>query len=887
MSIHLQLAVFSLLIAICGFAAEPITLFDFTQNKHGWTGNPRTRFETAQNGLALELIGEDPWIEGALTKIPGTDGALKLRVILNATCSNSGECRLYFAAPGKNFSEEHAENLSLISKSEQRYVGVIPLISKQLRLRIDPPGSSGSFAIRSIQVKPLRPLFSGVFSAPATIKLNSSAHVVETKNLRCVHGFDNWNSLICYVNGLKMLQTNPAETLQYWNGNRAVAVKPSSEKISSKKTDHGFRIDCRLRDADGSDWELQRTVTATNDEIVVLSSIRTTQQRDMVHLPWLTLFAGKETFGTSKQQALLPGVEYLADEPSSNEKEVKGTAANRRIVEQFKLCYPMMAISAEDRWISVAWADLQSTFSPVFDSPDRIFNSGGHLLGLWSPAIGRDRFQGELEVYEGFKLKADKTYVNRVVIRAGAGSAVTRAIEDYVGRNGVPPPPDFKPGFNGAVQLLAHGWLDSRARDGVHWRHAIFGDRFPPSQAPDVPSYLLWLAANTEVKEIKSRLEKIAKEAIATLPEDHQGIGGISHIKLPTGALLHGNLESLVSQAAGRVISRAKILAENDGRAIYKQAEGKPDYASTLGSDHCNGFTAMTVERMMQDATLTGDQPAIKTALKALDRMTELYAGQVPCGAQPWEMPLHTPDIVASGILIRSYVMGFLLSGREAYLEQARYWAWTGAAMVYLAPPVEGEIGVYATIGVIGATNWTAPNWIGQPVQWCGLVYRSALEELARVDKRQGDIWRSIARGITLAGLQMTFPAGDPEGRGGLLPDYFLLKEQKRDGPAINPGTLQANLAEVYGKTPMYTVTRLSNGVLVHVPGEINEEKSENGTIQLKVDAWPEIEYKVLLTGVTVKPDYVRWNGIGVTPQLIDKAHAMIISLKGCGTLEF
>jgi hypothetical protein len=85
-------------------------------------------------------------------------------------------------------------------------------------------------------------------------------------------------------------------------------------------------------------------------------------------------------------------------------------------------------------------------------------------------------------------------------------------------------------------------------------------------------------------------------------------------------------------------------------------------------------------------------------------------------------MPLHTPDIVASARLVRCYVLGYVLSGRQAYLEQARYWAWTGMTMLYLAPPVAGEVGLYATIGVIGATDWVAPNWIGQPVQWCGLV---------------------------------------------------------------------------------------------------------------------------------------------------------------------
>jgi hypothetical protein len=249
-------------------------------------------------------------------------------------------------------------------------------------------------------------------------------------------------------------------------------------------------------------------------------------------------------------------------------------------------------------------------------------------------------------------------------------------------------------------------------------------------------------------------------------------------------------------------------------------------------------------------------------------------------------MPLHTPDIVASARLVRCYVLGYLLSGRSDYLEQARYWAWTGATMVYLAPPAEGEVGLYATIGVLGATNWRAPNWIGQPVQWCGLVYRSALEDLARVDEAQRVTWKTLASGITLAGLQMCFPVDDAQRRGGLLPDYFLLKAQVRDGPAINPGTLQENLAEAYGKTPMCTVTRLSGGSLVHAPGEVREEPAEGGALKMSVTAWPEDAYRILITRLDRAPAAVRWNGVSVTPQYVDGARALIVPLKGSGTLE-
>jgi hypothetical protein len=56
---------------------------------------------------------------------------------------------------------------------------------------------------------------------------------------------------------------------------------------------------------------------------------------------------------------------------------------------------------------------------------------------------------------------------------------------------------------------------------------------------------------------------------------------------------------------------------------------------------------------------------------------------------------------------------------------------------VYLVNPTaaqsSGAVGPYATIPVLGATNWQAPNWIGLPVEWCGLVYADSLARLARL----------------------------------------------------------------------------------------------------------------------------------------------------------
>jgi len=51
--------------------------------------------------------------------------------------------------------------------------------------------------------------------------------------------------------------------------------------------------------------------------------------------------------------------------------------------------------------------------------------------------------------------------------------------------------------------------------------------------------------------------------------------------------------------------------------------------------------------------TLRADATWTEAALELLDKQTLLYANTVPRGAQTWEIPLHTPDILAAGLRFR------------------------------------------------------------------------------------------------------------------------------------------------------------------------------------------------------------------------------------------
>jgi hypothetical protein len=183
---------------------------------------------------------------------------------------------------------------------------------------------------------------------------------------------------------------------------------------------------------------------------------------------------------------------------------------------------------------------------------------------------------------------------------------------------------------------------------------------------------------------------------------------------------------------------------------------------------------------LLEHAYYTGDRRSLRAGLKTLQYMKRF---RTPRGAQTWEVPLHTPDILASGQAVWAYMRAYQLTDDRQHLDEARRWAITGLPFVYQWS--SQPIMAYATTPVLGATNWRAPNWIGLPVQWCGTVYAYALLMLAPYDDTVD--WHKVAEGITMCGEQMQYPDGPSVGT---LPDVFNLQRQSRHPADINPGAL-------------------------------------------------------------------------------------------------
>ncbi len=828
---------------------KTVVTWDFTKGSHGWQGNKHVKgLAVTGEGLAFESTDNDPWIEGPAVDLSGA-GMTRVKVRMKSDADPAGE--LFY---GRVFQAGRSVRFTVNSDGQWHdYALVIPdPLGLGTRFRLDPAAGAGHIVVASIEVETLPSIEPPPFETPRRqSRAGSTPMMVYSRGLTLEYYRNGWGSLVIKVAGVEMATG--------YDGDRIGMVledKPQWLALSQGEfkmvggTDGSIVCQARVRDRDGAQWTVQQQFKPElqTETIVVHTQFVVDKDRQVVHLPWLTLLPGLGTFGERKTQGLFAGLEYLDDEPSSSEADITTAEHIRRVPDPVKVTFPLMAVAYGGRYVGLIW-EPSDMVAPVFDSPDRIFNSQAHVMALTAPAVGERRFENSLAARTALTLKANQPLRLRATIIGGSGKTLVPAVQKYVELYPLPKVPEFRSGFDAAVSLLAHGWLDSAINEGGLFRHAVWGDNFRAGPAADAVMYMDWLANQVQDPGLSGRLKEGCDLALTRLPPGQPYNSAVSHTRTPTAPFIFGSVFSYVEQ---RKAEAQNLLKHFDAQGVKLYQPGKVDYGKTHFAQHANGLAGGDVVRILEAATLSADPQLIEQGLALLDKQTVLYANTVPRGAQTWEVPLHTPDILASAHLVKAYTLGYLLSGKQEHLDQARYWAWTGVPFVYLVNPTAGAIGPYATIAVLGATNWRAPVWFGRPVQWCGLVYSSALHLLSQYDQKGP--WEGIAKGITAAGLQMTWPVADPK-RQGLLPDVFDLTAQLRDGPAINPGTVQAHVPELFGEGTLYDVKRLSKrGWVLHAPCPIRDLREAESSIAFLVDGWGRKRFYVLFSGIERKP---------------------------------
>ncbi len=858
---------------LLGFLRAGLPEFDFTDPAQSaqW-GEPHhlQAHETTAEGLALHINGPDPWIVGPPRDYP-PGRPLWLHLRLKSDQIGTAQV-FYFPAAGVP-TEANSVRFAVRGGDWVELKVRMPALGPRHRLRFDPPGAGGTCVLARLWFAERQLLSEPDWPRPTVPEPGEHAVTIESDELRVAHHPGRFGDFRVEVAGELMAAGHNAPLIGYllqdtprWfavNGPDAVVTVQGAARSPLADATLGGTLTARaaVTDPDGGRWELEQRFTLnTAGSLRFEVTARCDQDRAVLYLPLFTLLPGLGSYGTNKTQALLAGVEYLENEPSSSTADLNPPGSNRQVTDTAKLTFPLMAVAAQERYVALAWH--QPPGAPtcaVFDSPDRLLRSGAQVMGLLFPGSdGLNREESSLLPYDAETVRANRPVRVAGLLLGGRGTSVVPAVRAYVQHFGLPPLPEIPGGVPAYLELAARGWLDSSIRDGHRYRHAVPG--FPSVPAADAALFMDWLAARVANPALADRLLTAASEALSLVEPDRYNHARVGHVRTSAPALVYGAVSANLTRAEEHARGLLKRF-EAEGFIRYRPEPGGLDYGRTHWAPDANGLTAAVVEAVLYEAAFSGDRELIEAGLRHLRALLERYRDSVPRGAQTWEIALHTPDILAAAHLVRAAVLGYELSGDPRLLEAAEYWAWTGVPFVYLNPPTDQPVGLYAAIAVLGATQWIAPNWIGLPVQWCGLVYADALLHLAR--HCAGGPWRQLAEGIVRSGIQQTYPASDSS-NAGLLPDSFNLRAQTRNPANINPATVLAPAIAALGLPPVSDFRVLArHGVGIHAPGAIGEVTEQADGFAFRVEPWRERPGYVVLTGLRQKPQ-MRLNGRSV-----------------------
>jgi hypothetical protein len=451
-----------------------IVTWDFTQGAHGWVGNPFVKdLAVTSEGLAFTSTGIDPWIESRPVDLSGSD-LTRITVRMKSTADGGGE--LFY---GPYF--EAGRSVRFTVRTDGRWHDYSLVIREPLgsavRFRLDPAAGPGPIVVQSIRVETLAQPAPPVWAEPKRPEMAGIEPAsVRSGGLALDHFQGRWGDFVVKVGGKEMAAGYCSELIGVMFGEQAQWLGLEDATFTVDASRDGITCQATLSDGAGGRWQVTRRFMAgkVDATINVETEFVVDRDRQVIYLPWLTLFPGLGTFGAHKTQGVFAGLEYLADEPSSSEADITTPEHIRRVPDSVKITFPLMAIAHDSHYVGLMWEPSKS-IAALFDSPDTICHSQAHVMALTAPGFGENRYENDLLAHTPVTLRAHQPITARATIMAGAGRTIVPAVQKYVQIKGLPAVPEFEGGFEAAVTLLSHGWLDSALNENGRFRHAVWG----------------------------------------------------------------------------------------------------------------------------------------------------------------------------------------------------------------------------------------------------------------------------------------------------------------------------------------------------------------------------------------------------------------------------
>lgn len=506
--------------------------------------------------------------------------------------------------------------------------------------------------------------------------------------------------------------------------------------------------------------QLEFSVTADSDTIDYQLEMRA-PKKPLYGLHGPLLYVGEGSWGAQKTEAIFPGLEWLTgEEESSSTLDIADTMSQRWrwSPPPHAITIPCMSVHHRGLTVGLMWDHLQRLSDKdtrpraLFAAPDHFEGRNACLLGLMAPG-GLDP-----EYWLPSRMATEKPWAvppgqpirlhAQLYAQAGTENALS-ALDYWFTRYGVPSPQRLPHGLNwqDEISFSARGYLEALwDPETQKWFAYLNG----PNQHETLGWHASYLYDVVQAAQLASAAA--IRQACAERAALVEKLSGQKPVAEDLG-FEYGNPISGLQGTANRIASLIRSQGEDGSWRFRARIEtqgifaGKdygeigPDQAAEVGTCAANAFQVLLFARM------TGDPQAIEAGLKALRFMDQFT---VPRAAQVWEVPVHTPDVLASADACEAYLEGYLLTGDKKYLRKAVYWARTGLPFLYMWDVPGYEVLRYASIPVFGA-SWFTCSWFGVPVQWNGLRLARAYTKLAEHDKTYP--WRRIAEGLTISAM--------------------------------------------------------------------------------------------------------------------------------------